>query len=552
MVDSFVTYMWQTPPPPLSRRRVGIAIVAALLSCVLVSAVTLGMSSSPGLPGWPGGPGASSGALQILGPSASSFDPAVQSDAGSAQVVSQLFESLTAVDANGRVQPALAESWRAQNDGMTIAFKLRSGLQFSNGDPLVADDVVSSWMRVLDPARPSQLASLLDGVVGARAYREGSGAKSAVGIKAVGDDEVQVDLTHPASDFAAIASSPTLAVVPPNIDSRPAVLRPGSFVGSGAYTLSAETDTETTLLANGLYWAGAPAIRTIHLLHTIGGKSPVSEFEAGNLDYTPISMWDAMWVAYDKDLGPSLRSEPSPSVDYYGFNTTKAPFDNVHVRRAFRLGIDWRRIVDLLGNPLQSPATSLVPPDAPGRSNTDFGAQFDLAQAKAELAAAGYPNGVGFPKITLVTAGADLDASIIAQLRDNLGIQIGYETLDGDLYFDRILQDPPDMWQMGWVADYPGANDFLGILLGTGVTYNIGRWSNADFDAAIEEALAAPDAASAEKGFDKAQAIIVDQVPVIPVDYGGGYALAAPGLLGAYPNAQGLVRYAGLAWAPNS
>ena len=546
-----MTYLWQAPPPPVSRRRVGVAVVAALVVSVVASAASLGMSGSSSSP-QPVDRTASSGALTILGPSASSFDPAVQSDAGSAQIVSQLFESLTAVDAAGRVQPALADTWRIENEGRRVVFHLRGGLKFSNGDELLAEHVVFSWMRVLDPARPSQLASLLDSVVGARAYREGTGQKAAVGLKALGTSEVQVDLASPASDFPAIASGPTMAVVPPDIDSRPAVLRPGSFVGSGAYTLSAETDSETTLAANGLYWAGSPAIKTIHVLSSIGGKSPVEEFENGNLDYTPVSVWDAMWIAYDKQLGPSLRVDSSPSVSYYGFDTTKPPFDNVHVRRAFRLGIDWRRMVGLLGNPLQMPATSMVPPGLPGRSDLDFGPQFDLAQAKTELAAAGYPDGAGFPKITLVTAGAELDSGIIRQLHDNLGINISYQMLAGDTYYDALFSDPPAMWYMGWVADYPGANDFLGILLGSGVPYNIGRWNNAQFGTAIEEALAAADPAAASKAFDRAQAIVRDEVPVIPVDYGTGYALAAPGLLGAIPNAQGLIRYAGVAWTAGS
>jgi ABC-type oligopeptide transport system substrate-binding subunit len=108
------------------------------------------------------------------------------------------------------------------------------------------------------------------------------------------------------------------------------------------------------------------------------------------------------------------------------------------------------------------------------------------------------------------------------------------------------------MWQMGWVADYPGANDFLGILLGTGVSYNVGRWSNAEFDATIEEALAATNPLAMQQAFDRAQAVVRDQAPVIPVDNGAGYALAAPGLLGALRNGQGLIRYAGLAWSADS
>ncbi len=542
-----MTYAWGSPPAPVARHRVCLAAAVALLACAVASAAALGMSSSNENGGRPDS-GASSGALRILGPSASSFDPAAQSDSGSAQIISQVFESLTAVDPAGHVQPALAESWRTERDGQRVVFQLRPGLKFSDGRDLTAQDVVSSWMRVLDPARPSQLASLLDGVVGARAYREGKGDKAGVGFATSGDREVAVDLIHPASDFPAIASSPTLAVVPPDIDTRPAVLRAGSFVGSGAYTLTAETDEETTLLANSLYWAGPPAIKTIHVMHTTGGNSPVSEFEIGNLDYTPISPWDAMWIIYDDYLGPSLRVEPSASVDYYAFDTTKPPFDDVHVRRAFQMGINWRRMVSLQGNPLQTAATSLVPPGLPGRSDLDFGPQFDLEKAQAELAAAGYPDGVGFPRVTLVTGGAGLDAGIIAQLHDNLGIDIDYAILDGDYYYDSIIEESPAMFYMGWVADYPGANDFLGILLGTGVTYNVGHWSDAAFDAAIEEALGAADPAEAQEAFDRAQAIVKDEAPAIPVQYGAGYALAAPGLLGALPNAQGLIRYAGLAW----
>jgi len=533
------------PEPLAGRRQTGRTrrLVMVLVATVLVAVVAVGAAWRPFVAD------AARDSLTILGASAASLDPAVQSDAGSAQVVTQVFESLTAIDTSLHVQPALAASWETQDGGKKVVFHLRSNLTFSNGAPLTASDVVSSWTRVLNPKAPSQLASLLDDVVGARAYREGQGQASAVGIKAVGSGDVEVALVSPAADFASIASSPTLAVVPSDIDSNPGVLEAGSFVGSGAYVVSGLTETETTLAANSHYWAGAPAIATIHLMSDIGGKSPVAEFEAGRLDYTPISLYDAAWIAYDPTLGPLLRIEPSPSVEYYGFNMTKAPFNNVHVRRAFATGIDWRRIVALQSNPLESPATGMVPVGVAGHSTTDYGPKFDLTTAKSELAAAGFPNGTGFPKVTLTTTGAALDAAIVRQLHDNLGIDIGYQVMDWTTYNQRLLSDPPAMWQMGWVADYPGANDFLGLLLGSGTTNNFGRWSSADFDSAVHGALAATDATAMQSSFDQAQAVVADQVPVIPVDYGAGYALAATGLLGASPNGQGLVRYAGLAWS---
>ena len=498
--------------------------------------------------------------VTILGPSAVSIDPAVQADAGSAQVVSQLFESLTAIDSAATVQPALAASWETQNGGTRVVFHLRSGLAFSDGSVLKAGDVVASWMRVLAPANPSQLASLLDGVTGAKAYREGTGPASAVGIRATSDTDVEVDMSSGAVDFPAIVSSSTLAVVPADIDSNASLLRPGSFVGSGAYVLSALSPTETTLTGNPHYWAGAPAITTVHLLNdqiagNRGCSPPVDQFQAGTVDYAPICGADATWIAYDKTLGPSLRLEPSPSVEYYGFNATKAPFNDVHVRRAFQLGIDWHRLVTLMAVPETVSATGMVPVGVPGHSTTDYGPTFDLTTAKSELAAAGFANGVGFPKVILVTTGGDgglLEGAIIRQLHDNLGVDISYRAVDGNVYKDELLNDPPAFWEMGWVADYPGANDFLGLLLGSGQLNNFARWSNPDFDAAIARALSSADASSAQQAFDQAQSIVKDQAPVIPVDYSSGYALVARGLLGALPNSQGLVRYAGMSWASGS
>ena len=533
-------------PSRRMRSRVGRPVIAA----GLLALAALFVSASLAVPR---GSAATKDTLTVLGGSASSVDPAVQSDAGSAQVVAQLFETLTAVDSKQHVQPALAASWQTSSDGKEIVFKLRSGLKFSDGSALVAADVAKSWLRVLNPAHPSQLASLMDGVAGAKAYRQGKGAASAVGISATSDGEVKVVLNAAASDFPAVVSSPTFAVVPSTIDTKPQVLRPGTFVGSGAYVLSALSTTETTMQANPNYWAGQPPIKTIHILSELpSGTTTLEAFTAGTVDYTPLSAADATKVIYDQKLGPQLRIQPSPSTEYFGFNTTLAPFDNVHVRRAFAHGINWARIVALFENPLVVPATGMVPAGVPGHSTTTFAPKFDLTLAKSELAAAGYPNGTGFPEVTLSTPGTSFDADIVAQLRANLGITIRYVPLDGDTYNQVLLLNPPQMWWMDWVADYPGADDFLGILLGDGQVNNFARWTNPDFETALATALAATDAPSTQAAWDKAESIIADQAPVIPVDYGAGYALAANGLLGALPNSQGLTRYAGMSWATGS
>lgn len=486
----------------------------------------------------------------ILLGEATSLDPALQGDVGSARVSAQLFESLTAIDPGLAVRPALAGSWDIVDGGRRVVFHISPGLTFSDGSPLGAADVVRSWLRIINPASPSPLASLMTDVEGATDYLRGVTTDPArVGLAAVGSD-VEVRLTRPAADFPAVVASPTFAVVPPAVGATAAALTPGSgFVASGGYRAVRSTSDELTLEANDHYWAGPPAITTIHAKTSLAGASPVDVFGAGQLDYTPISTSDAFWIRYDPQLGKALRTVPSLSLTYYGFDTSRPPFNDPQVRRAFGQAVDWKRIATLVSGGSAIPANSMVPPGIPGRSERDFLPKHDPEAARAELATAGYPGGAGFPEVTLVSFGSGYDEGIVADLKRELGIQIRFEAMEGDPYFVRLAADPPAFWVLGWVADYPGPNDFLGLLLGTGSTNDYGRWSQPEFDAAISRALGAPDPAAARAAYDDAESIVQRDVPVVPLSYEAGYALSRDGLLGATESGLGIIRLAGLAWA---
>ncbi len=348
-----------------SRRSSSIGRLPVVLGALVLAAVGLLGGAASGV-----GPGSAAAAgkdeVTILNGKPAELDPALQGDIGSARVGAQLFESLTAIDPSLTVRPALAESWDVLDGGARIVFHLRPGLTFSDGSPLGAEDVVRSWLRIIDPKRPSPLASLMADVEGATAYRLGQSSDPAsVGLRAVGDS-VEVRLNRPATDFTSIVSGPTFAVVPAGIDPSRAALKPGAgFVGSGAYVLADSPDTELTLKANDRYWAGRPAIGTVHLLTTLAGKSPVQAFQDGDLDYSPIGGYDAQWIRYDHDLGPALRTVPSASVTYYGFDTSRPPFDDARVRQAFAWAVDWKRIVELGSAGAAIPATSMVPAGDP-------------------------------------------------------------------------------------------------------------------------------------------------------------------------------------------
>jgi ABC-type oligopeptide transport system substrate-binding subunit len=539
-------------PPDRTRARYGLAGIALLLVIALVVSAVSWYQPTPASSGAEPDHGVTLAVRPagvdavIVGSPPSDWDPAAQSDYGSASTIAQVFEGLTAVDAHGVVQPALAENWRLEDAGRRVVFTLRDGLIYSDGTPITADDVVASWLRLLDPSNPSPLASLLSDVVGAKDRLAGRAGADAVGIRADGRDVI-VDFRRPSAYFPAVAASPTLAVLPPAaIAAFDGAQLPDSLVVSGAYRPTAQSLEAITLEANPRYWAGEPALGTIQIVSDLGGKSVVEAFEAGDIDYGRISDFDAGWIAYDATLGPQLRRHTEQAVDFYGFDTTRPPFDDVRVRQAFGMAVDWRRIVGLT-TPDAIPATSLVPPGVPGRSDVDALPAYDPAAARRLLAEAGYPGGKGFPEVAIVTQGYAWDGPVARQIEEILGITLRQEIMPFDAYFERLEDgEGPSIWAMSWVADYPAAQDFLGLLLESGSVNNYGRWSDAAYDAALDDAASTDDAAEQARRYAEAEAIVRDAVPVIPMAYHEGWALGREDLAGTEVSGLGILRFASL------
>ncbi len=532
--------------PPSRRRRVVVGAIAILVAAGLV------------VTAWPGAPvsvaptpaaAADPDSVTIVAGEPASIDPAKHGDLGSASYVSQLYETLTAVGPSLGIRPALAESWTVTDEGRLVTFTLRPNLVFSDGSPLRASDVVHSWQRLFLPGDPSPLASLVADMRGARELLTGQSRDvTTLGVRAEDDRTVVVDMVRGGGDLPAIVSGAPFAVVPSSVGDAEIIPHPGTLVGSGGYTLEGVDADAFTLKANPNYWAGKPAIGTVRMLTTLNGGSPVDAFVAGDVDVTGIGYYDAGWIAYDKAIGPSLRSDPSLSVTYYGFETRRPPFDDARVREAFAMAVDWRRLAALDEPGSSVPATSLVPVGIPGTPEGEYLPAFDPAGARALLAEAGYATGADLGPVSFIANGGGYDGGVMAMLEENLGVDVQYAVMEFNTYQARLATDPPDIWSLTWVADYPGPNDFLGVLLGTGSTANEGGWSSQPFDDAIAAATSASDAATATAAYARALAIVRDEAPVVPVTYGTSFSLVRDGLLGASTSGTGILRLAGLAW----
>jgi oligopeptide transport system substrate-binding protein len=521
------------------RRRAALVALVALSTGLLVS--------RGGAPVAPSALAASPDEVRILVGEPSTFDPALQDSVVDAAVSAQLHETLTAYDAALQLQPALAASWDVAADGRSVVFHLRPDLAFSDGTPITAEDVVGSWLRLIDPARPSPLVSLMIDVKGARDYLAGRERDpSTVGLRANGLD-VEVELERPGADFPAIVSAPIFGVVTPTAwrDGQDA-FGAGQAV-SGGYSIAAVREDRIDLQRNERYWAGPPAIPTVRLVLDIDGRSPITAFEQDELDYTSISVVDAPWIPYDRVLGPQLRETRSLDLTYLGIDTTRPPFDDVRVRQALGAAVDWTRVVTLSAFLGQVQATSMVPPGIPGGGDGNWLPAHEPDGARQLLAQAGYAGGAGLPIVEFGVSGYAAAGAIAVELERELGMRVELVTYDDHL--DRIDTDPPNMWITGWIADYVGPNDFLGVLLESDSSNNYGGWSSAAFDLAIAEALATRDPAVALAAYERALGRVQAEVPVVPLYHSTDWALSREGLLGAADNGMGLLRMAGMAWA---
>ncbi len=511
-----------------------IAVVAAI-GLVVVAA----------LPFWRMPAAAVDQPLHYLGGQPGTLDPARINDAGDVQLLMQLYAGLTRLDADGNPYPSLASGWDVSADGLTYTFHVRQGLTFSDGSPLDATDVRRSWLRLLDPAVHATAPDMLNVIVGATDRIAGRVSEDAVGIKTPDSHTLVVQLRHPAGYFPAITATPATFVVPRTATPSGEWQSAAHFVGSGPYAISAQQAQTLVLRANSHYAGATPPISEIDWVTTIDGDA-VSAFSSGQLDLTQIAGTDATWISYDKDLGPALHESAPLSVQYLGFDTTRAPFDDARVRRAFALVLDKAKLVELSEGASAEVANSIVPPAI---QPAGFGADpTDVGQARQLLADAGYadPSRLG----TITVNGTGLDVSpIVATWRKELGVTVSVETMSFDDYITALdAGQTPQVFTIDWVADYPSPHALYDLLLSPDATSNYGRWNDPTFADLLDKAAAAATPADQATAYAAVEAEVDQQAPLIPWAYDRTAWLVRPGLRGLGGLTVGLLDFGLVSW----
>ena len=410
-----------------------------------------------------------------------SLDPALMTDTTSSNINLALMEGLMVYDPRtSKGIPGLAESYTTSPDGKVVTFKIRKAL-WSDGTPVKAQDFVYGWLRTLAPETASDYAYMLGMVIkGADAYNSGKGKAEDVGVKALDDQTLEVTLVGPAAYFADMTCHQSFNPAPKwAIDKLGNQwTKPGNYVGTGPYNLKEWKPQDYILVEkNAKYWdAKNVKINSIKYLASDNSTTNYKMYKSGAVDWQSGITLDLIdEIVLRKDYQVSARF----GTYYLSFNDSKAPFNNVNVRKAFASAIDKKTLVEKVLKGGQIPTDEFSP--AMAGYTPQQGVGFNVAAAKKYLADGGYPDGKGFPPLTYVyntNEGHKKIAEYLQQqLKANLGIDITLQNMEWNSFLSMRAKHDYLFARHGWIGDYLDPNTMLDLFV-TGGGNNDGVYSN--------------------------------------------------------------------------
>jgi oligopeptide transport system substrate-binding protein len=477
------------------------------------------------------------------------LDPQTVTGVPEHKLLMGLFEGLLAENPRDlSPEPGVAERWEVSPDGLVYTFHLRADAKWSDGTPVTATTFVRSYQRILTPALASEYAYMLHYVRNAQAYNEGKLADfSQVGFRAVDDRTLQVTL-HARTPFLLkiIASHYSWYPVPIHVIEKfgglarkgTAWTRKENIVGNGAFVLQDWRPQQVIVLARSpTYWDRARVrLDEIHF-HPIENQDTEERmFRTGQLDMTyelPLAKIDV----YRREFPEQLRIDPYLGIYFYRFNVTRPPLNDRRVRRALALAVDRESLVKNVVRGGQQPAYGVSYPGTAGYTPAARlgGTPED---ARRLLAEAGFPAGRGFPRLELLyntSQNHRLIAEALQQMwRRHLGIDVTMRNEEWKVYLDTTDARNFDLQRGGWIADFVDPHSFLEIWTSTNLNNDTG-WANADYDRLFRAALAAPDEAARYAAYQQMDALLVEELPVLPIYFYTHICAVSPRVQGLYP-----------------
>lgn len=478
------------------------------------------------------------------------LDPQLNSAMETSSLLSNIFAGLMKLDENDQPVFSAAESVDVNADKTVYTFKLREDGRWTDGKPVTAEDFKYAWLRCLDPNTkpvPSEYAYQLYYIKNAEKFNKGEGKAEDVGIKALDERTLEVTLEAPCDYFLSMLILPRFFPVRKDIvESNPDkwATTKETFVTNGPFKFESWSNKENIVIVKNDQYFGKDNVALTKITFTFieDSQTALAAFQSGEIDAL-----EGPPAHQIQDLINSGTAKVMPYIGtyYYVFNLRedlkdKNPalyeaFNKKEVRQAINLAIDKKALVDNITKGQQTPAWSFIPKGIKDINGKDFVDKTndlrrdngDVAKAKELLANAGYPNGEGFPPIVLKynnsTGHQNVAVALQAMLKQNLNINVTLANEEWAVFQTSRTMGDFEMARHGWIADYSDPMSMLDLLVSD---RGSGFWGNNDahfkndaYDNLIKEAKLVTDTNKRFELMHEAEAILFEEVPVIPLYY---------------------------------
>ena len=497
------------------------------------------------------------------------LDPALNSAVDGGNTIITVFETLLIINENNETVPGQAESWTTSEDGLTWTFTMRDGLKWSDGSELNAKDFEYSFKRMADPDTAAPYAEtclgMIDGFEEAAGFPDADGNPTvepnldALNVKASDDGKtLTIVLGYPCSYFDKIAAFAAMspvqkATVEANGDAW--CTSPDTYVCNGPYMITEWTPSERIVLTKNPNYVGGwdnskIVTDTITLLLLEDSSASFAAYNSGEAVLIKDVPTDEIPSLTKAEDGGDFYVDTILGTYYVSLNMKRDAFKDAKVRKALSLAIDRDYVANTIMQGTYSTADSIVGPgivDENGYFHDNGNAPYisadyeaNLAEAKKLLAEAGYPNGEGYPTIEYSCNDAGYHvplAEYLQQAWGDLGITLTISKMEWSSFTAARRAGEYDVARNGWVMDYNDPSNMLDLFC-SGNGNNDGKYSNPEFDAAIEASRVA-DVSEHFAQLHKAEDILMEDTGCLPIAYYNDYWLQSSSLKGTWHSPYG-------------
>ena len=499
------------------------------------------------------------------------------------RLANSLYEGLYQIDPKNLIAKfGTADRADISPDGKAYTFHIRESARWTNGDKVTAKDFLFAWRRMLES--PKEYTYLHTKYIrGANAYMTAFADYSAapkghkpakpdfgsVGERVNPDGTLRLELENPVPFLPnLLAFVPFYPMHEPSmrpfaqvndvtgqVSYDPRFTQPPYLVSNGPYRLDTwEFKRRVRLVASDCYWDRANVrCHTVDEIRADDGLAAYRLYQQGDID----------WIyAIDPDLGAPLFAKKRPDLHvfpgfgtiFYEFNCLPNlpdgrpnPLADVRVRQALAMAIDKAQIVRDVGRMNQPVATTFIPPGVFQGYVSPAGLPYDVNRARKLLADAGYPDGHGFPRLSIMypteaSANGDTATIIRRQWSDHLGIDVDPDGMENKQVSSNMRQQKYSIAKAGWYGDYLDPSTFTDKYL-SGGTNNAAKWSDATYDELCAKSAAEADQTKRLAYFHDAEGRLLDQAPIVPLYTDIGTYLHRASVHGIWQNAQSFVPF---------